>query len=43
LGLDISATDIQEMISRADSDNDGVISEEEFYQIMRNTCSTARH
>ena len=34
LGETIEDTDLQEMIERADTDNDGLVSEEEFYSIM---------
>jgi Ca2+-binding EF-hand superfamily protein len=34
LGETIEDTDLQEMIERADADNDGLVSEEEFYSIM---------
>lgn len=34
LGENISAEEIAELIKRADSDHDGVVSEEEFYNIM---------
>jgi Ca2+-binding EF-hand superfamily protein len=34
VGLDIEESYIQEMIERADVNNDGVVSEEEFYLIM---------
>ena len=34
LGENISAEEISELIRRADSDHDGVVSEEEFYNIM---------
>lgn len=34
LGETIEDSDLQEMIERADADNDGLVSEEEFYSIM---------
>ena len=34
LGETIEDTDLQEMVERADNDNDGLVSEEEFYSIM---------
>lgn len=34
LGETISEHELQEMIDRADKDNDGLVSEEEFYQIL---------
>ena len=34
IGENIDDADLQEMIERADTDNDGLISEEEFYAIM---------
>jgi centrin-1 len=34
LGETIDDPELQEMIERADNDNDGLVSEEEFYNIM---------
>jgi centrin-1 len=34
LGETIDDSELQEMIERADTDNDGLVSEEEFYNIM---------
>lgn len=34
LGEQIDEHELQEMIDKADLDNDGLVSEEEFYQIM---------
>lgn len=34
VGENIDDSELQEMIERADVDNDGLISEEEFYSIM---------
>ena len=34
LGETIDDSELQEMIERADADNDGLVSEEEFYNIM---------
>lgn len=34
LGEEISEEELQEMITRADTDQDGLVSEEEFYQIV---------
>jgi centrin-1 len=34
VGENIDDAELQEMIERADQDNDGLISEEEFYAIM---------
>lgn len=34
LGESISENELQEMIDRADLDNDGLVSQDEFYQIM---------
>lgn len=34
LGETIDDGELQEMIERADTDNDGLVSEEEFYNIM---------
>ena len=34
LELSLEESEIQEMIERADVNNDGVVSEEEFYEIM---------
>jgi Ca2+-binding EF-hand superfamily protein len=34
LGENIDEHELQEMIEKADADNDGLVSEEEFYNIM---------
>ncbi len=34
LGETIDDSELQEMLERADTDNDGLVSEEEFYNIM---------
>jgi Ca2+-binding EF-hand superfamily protein len=34
LGETIDDSELQEMVERADNDNDGLVSEEEFYNIM---------
>jgi len=34
LGETIDDSELQEMVERADTDNDGLVSEEEFYNIM---------
>ncbi len=34
LGETIDDSELQEMIERADTDNDGLVSEEEFYNII---------
>ena len=34
MGETIDESELQEMIERADTDNDGMVSEEEFYNII---------
>ena len=41
IGENIDDADLQEMIERADIDNDGLISEEEFYAIMTKRSAKA--
>lgn len=42
LGEDISETELQELITRADTDGDGLVSEDEFYVILTRPIKEAK-